>query len=40
MNDQFRIEDPLDFEKHVAMQYQKLGYQVVLPEKNVKGVWY
>ena len=37
MNDQFRIEDPLDFEKHVAMQCQKLGYEVVLPEKNIKG---
>ncbi len=37
MNDQFRIEDPLDFEKHVAMQCQKLGYAVSLPEKNIKG---
>ncbi len=37
MNDQFRIEDPLDFEKHVAMQCQKLGYKVMLPEKNIKG---
>ena len=37
MDDQFRIEDPLDFEKHVAMQCQKLGYEVVFPEKNIKG---
>ena len=37
MNDQFRIEDPLDFEKHVAMQCQRLGYEVSLPEKNTKG---
>lgn len=37
MIDQLHIEDPLDFEKHVAMQCQKLGYKIVLPQKNVKG---
>ena len=34
---QFRIEDPLDFEKHVAMQLKRLGYEVIMPDKNQRG---
>lgn len=34
---QFRIEDPLDFEKHVAMQLKRLGYKVIMPDKNQRG---
>ena len=34
---QFRIEDPLDFEKHVAMQLKRLGYEVIMPAKNQRG---
>ena len=35
---QFRIEDPLDFEKHDAMQFKHLGYEVIMPERNQRGM--
>ena len=37
MTDQFRIEDPLDFERHVGMQCKRLGYEVIMPDKNQRG---
>lgn len=37
MAEQFRIEDPLDFEKHVAMQCKQMGYQVIMPSMNQPG---
>ena len=37
MSEQFRIEDPIDFEKHVAMQCKRMGYQVTMPDKNKPG---
>ncbi|WP_415409638.1 restriction endonuclease [Synechococcus sp. A10-1-5-9] len=37
MAEQFRIEDPLDFEKHVAMQCKRMGYKVIMPTRNQQG---
>ena len=37
MAEQFRIEDPLDFEKYVAMQCKRMGYQVIMPSRNQPG---
>jgi chromosome partitioning protein len=32
-----KISNPLDFEKFVALRFQSLGYQVVMPPANTKG---
>lgn len=33
----FRITDPIDFEKHVAVLLQAQGYEVIMPEANTRG---
>jgi chromosome partitioning protein len=31
------ITDPSDFEKVVALEFQRLGYEVIMPPVNTKG---